>query len=133
MGDLIGVKELVLKYMYIPTNLKSGLTWIATRRWKLSGLFILVDKLFLLELIYYFTYFSTVVPSSSWIFLSCRPFIINMTFSTGLVPSLCHIEHITVSADEEVCEVGERASVLGLDGIHEAVFAVWSVRGRSFG
>ena len=40
---------------------------------------------FQLELIYYFTYFSTVVPSNSCVFLSCRPFEVNMTFSTGLV------------------------------------------------
>ena len=40
---------------------------------------------FQLELIYYFTYFSTVVPSNSCVFLSCRPFVVNMTFSTGLV------------------------------------------------
>ena len=39
---------------------------------------------FQLELIYYFTYFSTVVPSNSCVFLSCRPYVVN-TFSTGLV------------------------------------------------
>ena len=39
---------------------------------------------FQLELIYYFTYFSTVVPSNSCVFLSCKPFVVN-TFSTGLV------------------------------------------------
>ena len=39
----------------------------------------------LLELIYYFTYFSTVVLSNSCAFLSCRPFVVNITFSTGLV------------------------------------------------
>ena len=33
---------------------------------------------------YYFTYFSTVVPSNSCVFLSCRSFVIN-TFSTVLV------------------------------------------------
>ena len=38
-----------------------------------------------LELIYYFTYFSIVVPSNSCVFLSCRPFVVNTTFSTGLV------------------------------------------------
>ena len=37
-----------------------------------------------LELMYYFTYFFTVVPSNSCMFLSCRPFVVN-TFSTGLV------------------------------------------------
>ena len=36
---------------------------------------------FQLELIYYF---STVVPSNSCVFLSCRSFVVN-TFSTGLV------------------------------------------------
>ena len=40
-----------------------------------------------LELIYYFTNFSTVVPSNSCVFLSCRLFVVNMTFSTGLVVS----------------------------------------------
>ena len=38
-----------------------------------------------LELIYYFTYFSTVVPSNSCVFLSCMPIAVDMTFSTGLV------------------------------------------------
>ena len=33
---------------------------------------------------FYFSYFSTVVPSNSCVFLSCRPFVVN-TFSTGLV------------------------------------------------
>ena len=37
-----------------------------------------------LELIYYFTYFSTVVASKICVFLSCRTFVVN-TFSTGLV------------------------------------------------
>jgi hypothetical protein len=40
---------------------------------------------FQLELIYYFTYFSTVVPFNSCVFLSSRPFVVNTTFSTGLV------------------------------------------------
>ena len=40
---------------------------------------------FQLELIYYFIYFSTVVPSNSCVFLSVSPFIVNTTFSTGLV------------------------------------------------
>ena len=40
---------------------------------------------FQLELIYYFTYFSTVVPSNICGFLSCRRFVVNTTFSTGLV------------------------------------------------
>ena len=29
--------------------------------------------------------FSTVVPANSYMFLSCRPFVVNKTFSTGLV------------------------------------------------
>ena len=29
--------------------------------------------------------FSTVLPSNSCFFLSCRPFVVNTTFSTGLV------------------------------------------------
>ena len=29
--------------------------------------------------------FSTVLPSNSRLFLSCRPFVVNTTFSTGLV------------------------------------------------
>ena len=41
---------------------------------------------FQLEVIYYFfTYFSTVVPSNFCVSLSCRPFIVNTTFSTGIV------------------------------------------------
>ena len=40
---------------------------------------------FQLELMYYFTYFSTVNPSNSCMFLSCRPFVVNITFSTGLM------------------------------------------------
>ena len=36
---------------------------------------------FQLELIYYFTSFSTVVPSNIYVFLSCRPFVVNKTFS----------------------------------------------------
>ena len=39
---------------------------------------------FQLEFIY-FTYFSTAVPSNSFVFFSCRPFVVNTTFSTGLV------------------------------------------------
>ena len=39
---------------------------------------------FQLELINYFTYFSTVVPSNICVFLSCRHFIVN-AFSRGLV------------------------------------------------
>ena len=35
-------------------------------------------------LIYYFTYFSPVIPSNSHVFLSCTPFIVNTKFSTGL-------------------------------------------------
>ena len=37
---------------------------------------------FQLELIYYFTYFSTVVPSNICVFVSCRLFVVNTTFST---------------------------------------------------
>ena len=40
---------------------------------------------FQLELIYYFTYFSTVVPSNICVYFSCRPFVVNTTFSAGLV------------------------------------------------
>ena len=42
---------------------------------------------FQLELIYYFTYFSTVVPSNSCVFLSYSPFFVNTTFSTVNYPS----------------------------------------------
>ena len=41
--------------------------------------------IFQLELIYFITYFSTIVPYNSCVFLSCRPFVVNATFSTGLV------------------------------------------------
>ena len=34
---------------------------------------------------YHFTYFFTVVPSNSCVFLSCRPFVVNTTFLTRLV------------------------------------------------
>ena len=40
---------------------------------------------FQLELIYYFTYFSTIVLPNSCVFLSCKSFVVNTTFSTGLV------------------------------------------------
>ena len=40
---------------------------------------------FQLELIYYFAYFSSVVPYNICVCLSCRPFVVNATFSTGLV------------------------------------------------
>ena len=51
------------------------------------GLHILILKFLkrIRELINYFTYISTVVPSNSCVFLSCRPFVVNTTFSTGLV------------------------------------------------
>jgi hypothetical protein len=38
---------------------------------------------FQLELVIFITYFSTVIPFSSC-FLSCRPFVVNATFSTGI-------------------------------------------------
>ena len=38
---------------------------------------------FQLELMCYFTYFSTVVTSNICVFISCRPFVVNTTFSTG--------------------------------------------------
>ena len=38
-----------------------------------------------LKLINYFTYFSTVVPSNICVFLSCRPFVVNTTFSTDIL------------------------------------------------
>ena len=41
---------------------------------------------FQLELIYYFTYFSTVIPSNICVFHSCRPFVVNTTFSTPTIP-----------------------------------------------
>ena len=40
---------------------------------------------FQLELFIFITYFSTVVPLTNCFFLSCRPFVVNATFSTGLV------------------------------------------------
>ena len=43
---------------------------------------------FQLELFIFISYFSTVVPLNSH-FLSCRPFVVNATFSTGLVISTC--------------------------------------------
>ena len=38
-----------------------------------------------LELIYYFTYFSTVFPCNICVFLSSRRLVVNTTFSTGFV------------------------------------------------
>ena len=38
-----------------------------------------------LELIYYFTYFSTVVPTNSCVFLSCSLIVVNTIFLIGLV------------------------------------------------
>ena len=46
---------------------------------------ILQITIYLLELIYYFAYFSTALPSNSCVFLSCRPLVVNTTISTGLV------------------------------------------------
>ena len=55
---------------------------------------------FQLELIHYFNYFSTVVPSNSFVFPFCRPFVVNTTFSTGLkgveVSSISWIGLLTV-------------------------------------
>ena len=39
----------------------------------------------MIELIYCFTLFSTVVPSNIRMFLSCRTFVVITTFSPGLV------------------------------------------------
>ena len=38
---------------------------------------------FQLEFIYYITYFSTIVPSNSCVFLSCMPFVDNDERPTG--------------------------------------------------
>jgi hypothetical protein len=58
------------------------------------------DGRFQLELIYYFTYFSTIVPSNGCVFLSCRPFVVITTFSTGLlgveVTSVSWLAQLTV-------------------------------------
>ena len=40
---------------------------------------------FQLELFIFITYFSTVFPFNKLCFLSCRPFVVNATFLTGLV------------------------------------------------
>ena len=40
---------------------------------------------FQLELIFFFPLFSTIVPSNSCMFPSGRPFVVNTTFSTGLM------------------------------------------------
>ena len=49
--------------------------------WILLNMFHAQMGRFKLELIYYFTYFFTVVPSNNCVFLSCRPFVVNTTFS----------------------------------------------------
>ena len=52
---------------------------------------------FQLELIYYFTYFLPSVPSNTCVFLSCRPLVVNTTFSTGLeVSFVSWLEQLTV-------------------------------------
>ena len=48
-------------------------------------------------LIYYFTCFSTVVPSNSCMFLSCRPFVDNKTCLVSVeVTSVSWLWHLTV-------------------------------------
>jgi hypothetical protein len=37
------------------------------------------------RIIYYLYLFFTDVPSNTFVFISCRPFVVNTTFSTGLV------------------------------------------------
>ena len=41
---------------------------------------------FQLELIYYFTYFSIVVPSNICVFICCRPFVVNTRLSKPTEP-----------------------------------------------
>ena len=48
---------------------------------------------FQLELIYYLTYFFTFVPSNTCVILSCRPFVVNATFSRPTRPVVCCINN----------------------------------------
>ena len=57
---------------------------------------------FQLELIYYFTYFSTVVPSNSCVFLYCRLLVVNTTFSEGLVG----VENVVLTTGKKYTTVG---------------------------
>ena len=72
--------------------------------------------MFTLELIYYFTNFSTVVPSKSCMFLSCRHFVVN-TFSTGLVgvevSSISWLGQLTGINDER--PTGNKHTTVGWD------------------
>ena len=85
--------------------------------------------------------FSTVVPACVFMFLSCRPFVAIQHYQQVLwvlksllspigaktwyflvlktIFSLAHIEGITLGAGEEVDEVAEGASAMGVDGIGE--------------
>ena len=49
------------------------------------ALIVVDDVVWSIRINYYFIYFSTIVPSNSCVFLSCRPLVVNKTFSTGLV------------------------------------------------
>ena len=56
-----------------------------------SSSFILVRIIY-----FYYLFFFTVVPLTSCL-LSCRPFVINATFSTGLVSSVSWLRQLTSS------------------------------------
>ena len=59
--------------------------WLLCTYWYAFTLFSTYHVIFIqLELFIFITYFSTVIPLTSC-FLSCRPFVINATFSIGLV------------------------------------------------
>ena len=60
----------------------------------------------------YFTYFSIVVPSDISVFLSCRPFVVNTTFSTGLVGA----EVYSVSWLGQLTDTGKKNTQM-LDGM----------------
>ena len=52
-----------------------------------SSLFVLYKKTYVIIYIYRINLplFSTIIPSSIFMFLSCRPFVVITTLSTGLV------------------------------------------------
>ena len=73
--------------------------------------------------IYYFTYFSTVVPFNSCVSISCRPFVVNEIFSTGLVgvevSSVSWLGQLTVGVQINVVStmkgLQERNTTVGWD------------------
>ena len=80
-------RKLYYSWLYRNTvGVREGDEWhdVASVNSSIAFIYVELSLIDLLELIYYFTYFSIVVPSNICVFLSFRPFVVN-TFSTGLV------------------------------------------------